>query len=107
VRHDDHENKRYFRSPDRVFQINGDWYFATREGDQGPFASEAEVQREVERFICEKTELAHFQQACERKRRVQLTLAEDDRAPPEQLPSRDMPRRRQAQLVAAKRKVYI
>jgi hypothetical protein len=45
--------------------MNGSWYFATREGDQGPFSSDVVAHSEINRFITEKTELAHFQQARE------------------------------------------
>ena len=109
MRHDDHEQKSYFRSPDRVFKINGAWYFAAREGDQGPFASEAQVQMEIKRFITEKTELADFQKSREQKGQRVLALADDDDYAPsiELLPSRDRPRMRPAQRRLAKHKVYI
>ena len=30
--------RRHFRAPDRCFQMNGEWYFATREGiNVGPY----------------------------------------------------------------------
>lgn len=32
--------RRRFRSPDRCFQMNGSWYFATREGlNVGPYST--------------------------------------------------------------------
>ena len=66
MRHDDIDaNKRYFRSSERVFRMNGSWYFAAREGDQGPFASERVAHDEVTRYLSEKKELANFQQARE------------------------------------------
>ena len=61
MRQDDHENKRYFRSTDRVFHSNGAWYFITREGEEGPFPTECEAQAGVQRFITSRTELAQFQ----------------------------------------------
>jgi len=61
MRKDDKQDKTYFRSADRVFNLNGRWYFSTREGEQGPFASERQAQFEIARFITEKTDLAHFQ----------------------------------------------
>jgi hypothetical protein len=45
--------------------MNGSWYFATREGDQGPYNTDVVAHAEINRFITEKTELAHFQQARE------------------------------------------
>ncbi len=66
MRHDDHNNKRFFRSPERVFHMNGAWFFAAREGDQGPYPSHNEAEREVARYILEKTELDSFQRQRER-----------------------------------------
>ena len=48
-----------------MFCMNGSWYFATREGEQGPYPSEQQAQMEIVRFIAEKTELAGFQKARE------------------------------------------
>ena len=36
---DKESNASYFRSPDRFIRVNEEWWFTTREGDQGPFAS--------------------------------------------------------------------
>ena len=75
-RREDIENKTYFRS-ERVFGMNGQWYFSAREGDCGPFATPALARRALERFICEKVELAAFQKSRERAVRTpKLTLAE-------------------------------
>src|SRR3954453_22009433 len=35
-RREDREDRTYFRS-ERVFTMNGQWYFSAREGDCGPF----------------------------------------------------------------------
>ena len=61
MRHDDPQKKRYYRSSERVFRMNEVWFFATREGDQGPYVSQNEAEREVSRYILEKTELESFQ----------------------------------------------
>jgi hypothetical protein len=45
--------------------MNGAWYFAAREGDQGPFASETVAQQEVSRYLVEKRDLAGFQESRE------------------------------------------
>ena len=64
TRHDDTDkDKRYFRAPERLFVINDDWYFAAREGDQGPYGSEADAQVELSRFVAAQTELGGFQQS--------------------------------------------
>ncbi len=56
-----HAKKRYFRTSDRVLSLNGGWYFATREGEIGPFRSRAQAEKEVARFVLEKQQLAGFQ----------------------------------------------
>ncbi len=66
MRHTDQAQKHYFRAPERVFHMNGAWFFAAREGDQGPYPSHREAELEVARFICAKTELANFQNQRER-----------------------------------------
>jgi hypothetical protein len=43
--------KRFFRSNDRFFQINGQWYFSAREGDIGPFRSREQAKREAEAYV--------------------------------------------------------
>jgi hypothetical protein len=43
--------KRFFRSNDRIFQINGQWYFSAREGDIGPFRSRDQAKREARAYI--------------------------------------------------------
>ena len=51
--HRDHDlvNRTYFRT-DRMVLQNGQWYFTTREGlMQGPFATKAEAERELNEYI--------------------------------------------------------
>jgi len=72
MRQEDEQEKTYFRSTDRVFNLNGRWYFSTREGEQGPFATEQQAQFEIARFITEKTDLALFQNHREEKRKTSV-----------------------------------
>jgi hypothetical protein len=44
-------SKRYYRSDDRLFTLNGQWYFAAREGDIGPFRSRQQAASEAARFV--------------------------------------------------------
>ncbi len=75
-RREDTEDKTYFRS-ERVFGMNGQWYFSSREGDCGPFATPAMARNALERFLSEKVELAAFQKSRECKiPKPRLTLAE-------------------------------
>jgi hypothetical protein len=62
VRHDDptDNTKRYFRAGERVFLQNGAWYFAAREGDQGPYPTRDRALVEMQRFIRVHTELKEF-----------------------------------------------
>lgn len=60
MRHNDKEEKAYFRSSERLFRVNSDWYFAAREGDQGPFDTETVAARELARYIEEQVSLQKF-----------------------------------------------
>jgi hypothetical protein len=67
-RREDNEDKTYFRS-DRLFSMNGQWYFSAREGDCGPYASRDLARAALARFINEKIELDSFQKSREREPR--------------------------------------
>ncbi len=43
--------RTFFRASERYFQADGMWYFAAREGDQGPYRSRKTAEREVHAFI--------------------------------------------------------
>ena len=60
-----HSNRRYFRSQDRVFAQNGQWFFASREGELGPFATRESAIKESARYGQERRELDRFQKARE------------------------------------------
>ena len=47
---DPDQKRRYFRASDRFFKQNDDWYFATREGEQGPFPNERVARAEYGTF---------------------------------------------------------
>ncbi|MEM7096837.1 MAG: DUF6316 family protein [Pseudomonadota bacterium] len=63
MRHDDTNEKSYFRSSERLFRVNSDWYFAAREGDQGPFESQHRAEKELGRYIEEQVSLHSFMQS--------------------------------------------
>lgn len=48
------DNKTFFRASERFFQADGKWYFAAREGDQGPFRSRKNAEREAYEFMQSK-----------------------------------------------------
>ena len=58
------DNVSYYRS-ERLFVMNGDWYFSTREGDEGPFATRQQAEAALDFFVTGKIELAHFQKSRE------------------------------------------
>jgi hypothetical protein len=75
-RREDNEDRTYFRS-DRLFLMNGQWYFSSREGDCGPFASREVAHAALARFVHEKVELDSFQKSREiDPRKVKMSLAE-------------------------------
>lgn len=39
------------RSERRVFKRGSDWFYSSREGDMGPYASEAEAMAELEGYL--------------------------------------------------------
>lgn len=43
--------------------MNGQWYFCTREGEQGPFRSKGAAEAGLRRFINEKIELGNFERS--------------------------------------------
>ena len=51
MRKTDTQEKNYFRSEDRIFRANDRWWFATREGDQGPHESRRDAQYWLGQFI--------------------------------------------------------
>ena len=38
----------------RLFSVGSEWYFATREGDQGPFPTKEEAEATLALFLREK-----------------------------------------------------
>ncbi|MCZ6711848.1 MAG: DUF6316 family protein [Gammaproteobacteria bacterium] len=53
MRIDDHNDGTHFRSGDRVFCMNGEWFFQTREDDHGPYHSRGEAEIELARYAKE------------------------------------------------------
>jgi hypothetical protein len=76
-RHGDQKDKTYFRS-ERLFCMNGQWYFCTREGDYGPYASRNIAERALKRFVGDKVDLDGFQKSRTHEQSVPrlTTLAE-------------------------------
>lgn len=47
----DPDNVAHFRASSRIFRLNGEWYFSSREGEHGPFQSEQDAARELETYV--------------------------------------------------------
>jgi hypothetical protein len=47
----DPENVTHFRAGSRIFRLNGDWYFSSREGEHGPFESERDAAMELDTYV--------------------------------------------------------
>lgn len=62
------KDRRYFRSETRLFNLNGSWYFATREEDQGPFPRRELAEVEALRYADERLALCGFQESREAER---------------------------------------
>ena len=60
ARRDDAEDKTYFRSH-RLFCCNGQWFFVTREGEQGPYPDRDRADAALKLFIGEMVDLKQFQ----------------------------------------------
>lgn len=51
MRRTDVIKKEHFRSSDRFFRQNGQWYFQTRGGDRGPFGTREEAELDLKRYV--------------------------------------------------------
>lgn len=61
-----HTSRRFFRTQERVFAMNGQWYFTAREGDVGPFRTRERALEEVTRYARERQDLEQFQNSRQR-----------------------------------------
>ena len=57
---DPDQNVRYFRS-ERLYRINGEYFFAAREGEMGPYPTESATHKAIDSYCTEMAELAHWQ----------------------------------------------
>jgi len=58
-------SRHFFRTGNRVFSLNGQWFFAAREGEIGPFRSREVAMKEATRYVRERSDLERFQRARE------------------------------------------
>ena len=50
-RKNDTNNVAHFRAGSRIFRLNNEWYFSSREGEHGPYSSEREAAMELETYV--------------------------------------------------------
>ena len=50
-RDDPKAGKTPFRTKERVFRVNDKWFFASREGEHGPFYSRVAASRALNRYV--------------------------------------------------------
>ncbi len=48
---DEQAKRRYFRSDERFFRVDSQWFFTTREGDEGPFATREQAQAQLRHYL--------------------------------------------------------
>ncbi len=77
MRRGETDTKNYFRSEARIFNLNGSWYFATREGDQGPFFERDVAEREAARYASDRVTLGRFQASREAEHMAQRRAVKD------------------------------
>jgi hypothetical protein len=57
--------------------MNGSWYFATREGDQGPFFNRQSADVEALRYTDERVILCGFQESRDAGRMIQRSIRQN------------------------------
>jgi hypothetical protein len=45
------DNVAHFRAGSRIFRLNDEWYFSSREGEHGPFQTEQDAVMELETYV--------------------------------------------------------
>lgn len=56
-KNDETEEKYFFRVTDRVFCLNGEWYFQTREIDRGPYSRREAAEAALDQYVMEMDDL--------------------------------------------------
>lgn len=48
---DEQSSVRHFRAENRFFRVENQWFYSTREGQEGPFPSKEAAQRHLRSFL--------------------------------------------------------
>ena len=51
MRKSDENSRKYFRAGTRIFRVEQQWFFTTREGEEGPFSSELDAKARLKEFL--------------------------------------------------------
>ena len=51
MRKSDDKERTYFRSDERFFRVDAQWFYTTRGGNEGPFPSQEAAARHLKAFI--------------------------------------------------------
>ena len=73
---DQERTKSHFRTSERFLRIDGAWWFSTREGDEGPFATREAAREGLRRYI------AGQEMAEKHKKDLEKVRAKTDRGDP-------------------------
>ena len=57
---DEKTNVRHFRMAHRYFCENGQWWFSTREGEEGPFPSREAAEAGMQRYVDSITAMKEY-----------------------------------------------
>lgn len=60
MRKSDQQPKQFFRAAARLYCLNGEWYFQTREEDRGPYTRREAAEAALERYCGEMSDLTGF-----------------------------------------------
>ncbi len=63
MRKTDPQDKHFFRASERLFCMNGEWYFQTREQDHGPFTRREAAEAAMSQYATEMDDLMPFSQS--------------------------------------------
>ncbi len=59
MRNSDTNEGRLFRSGSRFYQLNGSWFYATREGEHGPFDTREDAETDARLYAGLHSHLEH------------------------------------------------
>ena len=74
MRKSDDNKKSFFRSSDRLFRVDDNWFAETREGDIGPFSSRGDASRALRQHIGEQESLQSARKELEKLREDKKTV---------------------------------